>query len=179
MTRSFFKALSTQLAAFALSTVMLAGGNALAQTAKPAAKPKPKVTAFGNWRVVCPPDKTSKVPCFARLTVTDTKRKINLVNWTIGFNKSGKPLMEVVSPVDVVIAPGVQIALTPGKALKLPYLTCGVRGCMSRVEVDKGLLAMLKAANSAKISISATNGKRINFDLKMTGSAKAITALGL
>lgn len=149
--------------------------------AQQAAKPKAQTKSYGNWQSVCPADKSAAntPPCFARLAVVDQKRKIPLVTWTVGFNKQKQALMEVVSPVDVYIAPGLEIKLTPGPTIKLNYISCGLKGCKSRKELDKNTLQSLKAAESVAISISATNGKKINFNLKMSGSAKALSDLGL
>jgi invasion protein IalB len=142
----------------------------------------PKSQTFGNWVSVCdrPPEGASPAgsPCYARLTVRDQKSNATLLTWTVGFNKEGSPLMEVVSPIGVFLEPGVSVAFVPGDTVKLPYVSCGNEGCMSRIEIDKGLLQALKAANKATISVSATNGNRISFGIQMTGSAKAISSLG-
>jgi invasion protein IalB len=159
-----------------VSFLLLALHPAIAQDSKSA--PKPNVTSYGVWSVLCPPDgDTSGVPCAMQLSMIDKKRKVSVILWRIGFNKKSELLFDLVTPTEVIIKNGVRISF--GKAaVTLPYLSCGLRGCESRVAVSPAIIAAMKSAKQAQLTLAPTNGKLLQLKLDVTGLGKALAAIG-
>jgi invasion protein IalB len=154
-------------------------GMSLAQDAVKAAPAVPsKIVKFGNWTVICPPvgDK-SGARCVAQFVLADSKRKIILVSWRIGYNKEKLLVIDLVTPTEVFVAPGVQIAIGKSAPLKLPYVSCGLQGCLSRLPIDAAALQKLSASPTATIAVAGTNRKVLQLKLNMTGLAEALKAI--
>lgn len=151
--------------------------NGKADKAKPADVDTQK---FGSWVVSCPTagDK-SGARCFARLTVIDEKRKVVLINWLIGYNKDQQLLMDVLTPTEVDIAYGLNLTLDKSKPLKLPYISCGLKGCISRTLIDQPTFENLRKAKLATISILSTNNKEVKMKIEPVGLPDAMAAISI
>jgi invasion protein IalB len=156
----------------------LVSASAFAEGAK--SPPKPKVTAYGNWSVLCPPDgDTSGVPCAMQLSMVDKKRKVAVIVWRVGFNKKQELLFDLVTPTEIMIKSGVRLAIGKSKAVTLPYVSCGLRGCESRLKVSDELIVAMKSAKQAVLTLAPTNGKMLQLKLNIDGLSEAMTAIGV
>jgi invasion protein IalB len=164
---------------FAFFLLLIFSSFAQAQdAAKAPTAPPSNIKTFGNWTVVCPPaDNTSAVRCAAQFTLVDKKRKLAVIVWRIGFNKQQKLGMDLVTPTEVFIAKGVKLAIGKTPAITLPYVSCGLQGCQSATPIDANLLTVLKGANSATLSLAATNGKTLQLKLAINGLNEALAAV--
>jgi invasion protein IalB len=165
---------------FAVLAFSFFGPQVFAQDTKKAApKPPGKISTFGSWTVICPPvgDK-SGARCMAQLSLVDSKRKLVLVGWRIGYNKDNKLLIDMITPTEVFITPGVKLAFGKAPPLKLPYVSCGLQGCISRVLIDGAMLENLKKAKTVTVSLAATNEKVLQLKLNTTGIGDALKAIG-
>jgi invasion protein IalB len=165
---------------FAVLAFSFFGPQAFAQdTGKTAKAPSAKVGKFGNWTVICPPagDK-SGARCVAQLSLIDSKRKMVLVAWRIGYGKDNKFMTDIVTPTEVFIAPGVRLEFGKAPPLTLPYVSCGLQGCLSRKMIDSATLQSLKKITSVSLSLAATNGKILQLKLDTAGIDQALKAIG-
>jgi invasion protein IalB len=159
---------------------------------KPVAKPKPKstaktnlteagagdVTKYGAWTVTCPKvGDTSGARCFARMDVVDEKRKVVLISWLVGYNKEQKLLMDILTPTEVFIAQGLRLILDKSQPIQMPYISCGLNGCLSRMLLDKPTFALLQKAKFSTMSILGTNNKEVQMKIKSNGLAEAMAAI--
>lgn len=152
---------------------------AAAQVAQsqPAAQ-KPRQTQYGSWTFSCmdvPAGEPEK--CAARLAIRDKTRNVTVVNWLIGHNKDKELLMEITTPVDVLIGPGLQLGIADGAAQGFPYLSCGADGCLTRIRPDARLLEALREAQTVKLTIVTPAGKSLTFAIKVGGIAESLDAL--
>lgn len=154
---------------------------ASAQNAPAAAKPpQGKLSHFGNWIVLCPPEgDASGVRCAAQFSLVDKKRKIPVIVWRIGFNKKQVLLMDMMTPTEVFIAQGVRLAVGKSPAVTLPYVSCGLRGCQSTFSITPELLSAMKVSKDAILILAPTNGKLLQLKLDVSGLGDALTALGV
>lgn len=152
-------------------------GNDVDIAATEAAKKGNKPTQFGNWMVACPDGAAEPGKCSARLAIKDTKRNVTVINWLVGYNKDSKLLMEITTPTDVLIAPGLQLSMDGGKVQRHPYLSCGTAGCLTRIAPDAEMLKGLRKTETVKLGISTPAGKTIIFQVKVTGIADGLNAL--
>jgi invasion protein IalB len=174
-----FDSLKLRLVAIIALTLTVFMTQVIAQNAKkPMAAPTGKFVKFGNWTVACPAkgDK-SGARCLAQLALVDAKRKTVLVSWRIGYNKESLLVIDLVTPTEVFVAPGVKIELGNGSVLALPYVSCGIQGCLSRLPIDAATLEKLRGAKSATIAVAATNKKVLQLKLNTTGLGDALKAI--
>lgn len=144
----------------------------------PAAVKKGTETQYGPWVYSC-----MEVPagapknCVARLALHDKSRNVTVLNWLVGYNKDKELLMEITTPVDVLIAPGLKMSIADGPAQGFAYLSCAAVGCLTRITPDAQLLADLRKAKTAKLSIETPAGKAITFSIEVSGFADSLDAL--
>jgi invasion protein IalB len=164
---------------FAVLVCLTLLNSAHAQDAtKPVPTEKGKLSKFGNWIVLCPPDSdTTGARCAAQFSLIDKKRKLAVIVWRIGFNKQKKLAMDMVTPTEVFITKGVRVAIGKNPAITLPYVSCGLRGCQSSLIVTPELMASIKGATSAILILAPTNGKSLQLKLDITGLNGAVAAL--
>lgn len=144
----------------------------------PAAAQKGTETQYGPWVYSC-----MEVPagapknCVARLAIRDKNRNITVINWLVGYNKDRELLMEITTPVDVLIAPGLKMSIADGPAQGFAYLSCAAVGCLTRITPDAQLLADMREAKIVKLSIETPAGKAITFSIEVSGFADSLDAL--
>ena len=153
---------------------------AWSQNAPAVAQPSQgKLSHFGNWIVLCPPDgDKSGVRCAAQFSLVDKKRKVPMIVWRIGYNKKQTLVMDMVTPTEVFLAQGVRLAIGKAPAVTLPYVSCGLRGCQSNLAVPPELLTAIKGSKVAILILAPTNGKLLQLKLDVSGLDEALTALG-
>jgi len=173
-------AASNRLEADKASDVDLRPGTQVDIAATEAAKKGSKPKQYGNWMVACPEGTDSDnnpEKCSARLAIKDTKRNVTMINWLVGYNKDSKLLMEITTPTDVLIAPGLQLSMEEGEVQRHPYLACGTGGCLTRISPDAEMLKLLRKAETVKLGISTPAGKTIIFQIKVDGISDGLNAL--
>ena len=143
-----------------------------------AAATKDKQTQYGPWVYSCM-DVPAGAPknCVARLAIRDKSRNITVINWLVGYNKDRALLMEITTPVDVLIAPGLNMSIGDGPAQGFAYLSCAAAGCLTRIHPDAQLLEDLRKAKIVKLSIETPAGKAITFAIQVSGFADSLDAL--
>lgn len=133
---------------------------------------------FGAWVYSC-----AEVPegapknCVARLMVRDKTRNVTVINWLIGYNKDRQLLMEITTPVDVLIAPGLKMVIGDSEAQSFAYLSCASLGCLTRITPTEQMLGALRQAKIVKLTIETPAGKAITFSIQVSGIAESLDAL--
>ena len=147
-----------------------------AQETDPAAPTQQKL---GAWVVTCPAkNDKSGVRCAAKVNLVDQKRNVEVMSWTLGFNKDGKLLMEVLTPSEILIEPGLVYALDALKPSTIRYYSCGIAGCLTRQPLNAASVGLLSKAKTAKFTIASTGGKTITLSINLAQTADAIKAIG-
>jgi invasion protein IalB len=175
------------LAAAAVSGILMMAGTAAAQEKGGKAAGGGQTvtttsTTYNGWTVVCTAqgkDKPKPQACTATFRVINQQNRANLLVWMFGFNANGEPLTEVLTLPDVLIAPGVQIKLGDAEPLKADFVSCNVNGCKASMPVSSAAAKLLKAAKSAGIGVTRSDGKSMQFNLEIGGLEHALRDLGL
>lgn len=133
---------------------------------------------FGAWVVTCA-EVADGAPknCVARLAIRDKERNVTVINWLIGYNKDRKLLLEITTPVDVLIAPGLKMVIGEGAAQTFAYLSCASAGCVTRIRPEAQMLDELRQAANVKLTIETPAGKAITFTIQVAGIAESLDAL--
>lgn len=133
---------------------------------------------FGAWVVTCA-EVAEGAPknCVARLAIRDKERNVTVINWLIGYNKDRELLLEITTPVDVLIAPGLKMVIGEGAAQTFAYLSCASAGCVTRIRPEARMLDDLRQAKDVKLTIETPAGKAITFAIQVSGIAESLDAL--
>ena len=133
---------------------------------------------FGAWVVTCA-EVAEGAPknCVARLAIRDKERNITVINWLIGYNKDRELLLEITTPVDVLIAPGLKMIIGEGAAQTFAYLSCASAGCVTRIRPEAQMLDDLRQAKNVKLTIDTPAGKAITFTIQVEGIAESLDTL--
>lgn len=133
---------------------------------------------FGAWVVTCA-EVADGAPknCVARLAIRDKERNVTVINWLIGYNKDRELLLEITTPVDVLIAPGLKMVIGEGAAQTFAYLSCASAGCVTRIRPEAQMLDELRQAANVKLTIETPAGKAITFTIQVAGIAESLDAL--
>jgi invasion protein IalB len=154
---------------------------AAAQSTKKPAESAPQRTEtirYGSWVVTCNDtmEKGSRKVCSAVLRVITQKKQVLLV-WVIGHDDKGLLRTVLRTPTGVMIQKGVELKLGKSKARELPYTVCTPQQCEASTAMDNAMIRDAYASTKAVVSISAVNGRKINFNVSIDGISKVLAAL--
>ncbi len=143
-----------------------------------AAAKKGTQAQYGAWVVSCAdvPEGAAK-SCVARLMIRDKNRNVTVINWLIGYNKDKQLLLEITTPSDVLIEPGLKMTIGEGAAQSFAYLSCAPAGCVTRIRPETQMLDDLRQAQNVKLGIETPAGKAITFTIQVGGIAQSLDAL--
>ena len=160
-------AVSLTLATFGLS------GPSWAQSAVK----RTTTSVYDKWTLICNEvGKDKGTTCVARLIVMN-KKKARVIALRIGYSKEKDLFFEMVTPTNVLIEPGVSLAIDENEATKIPYRSCGNKGCRTSLKLNPTILKQLVRGKQAKVGISLVNGKGIQFAVDITGAKGAMAGL--
>lgn len=135
---------------------------------------------FGGWTVTCSEggNLASRI-CTASFRVINKQNNANVLVWVIGRNAQGKLLSEFMTLSDVIIPPGVTVAIEDDAPAKAEFIQCTTRGCMARLEMSEEMIGRLKGATRATIAMTRVDGQVIQFQMEIPGIGDAMGALGV
>jgi invasion protein IalB len=137
-------------------------------------------TTHGGWTVTCSEGGTAPAKsCSANFRVINKKNNSVILVWLIGRNKDGKLLAEFLTFTDVMIQPGVMVAIEEAKPVKADYVSCTPKGCKASLDLTPNLVRQMKEAKKAKIDMTILDGQVIQFAMDIPGIEKALADLGL
>jgi len=179
--------------AMALALSPLSG---LAQTSKPAPKPKqpapqgqqaqPKngapvivelkpEPAQHDWTKVCGKDDGAKTEiCYTtRDFVTDKGQRIFAVAVYDAKGKKAQKSVRILTPLGFLVSPGIRITADKGRPVAGRYATCLPHGCFAEAAVKDDVVAALKKAATLNVSARNQAGTVITFAVPLEGFGKA------
>lgn len=175
-------------AALALGCLALGGvaGPALPQESKGNAEQPPapqtvttRTTTYDGWTVVCTAAAgTDKRTCSASFRIMNKEKNQNILVWLFGRNAKDEPLMELVTPTDVLIKPGVALIIDGGEPVKAEFVSCGTRGCKAALALDEDGIELMRSAKSVRIDLTRLDGQVIQFNFDVPGIGPALSDLG-
>jgi invasion protein IalB len=156
-----------------------------AQAPAPAEAPKAPIPArsevsnFDNWVVACTYfDAPKSKNCVARTQVVQSGTNQVVLILSVFSPKPGAPLrIGVQTPTNVLIGPGVDIAVANGGVRKAVYDSCEPTRCTAVAPEDAKFLSAVEAGADASVTFVAANGNSVKIDFALKGASKAIPAL--
>lgn len=133
--------------------------------------------AYDLWTVTCQIPANQKRTCSATMKVTEKSNGQTVFAWIIGRDNQGVLRTVMQLPTGVLIQNGVDLKLGSLQPRKLGYTICDRLHCETAAIVDDALLKDLLATGEAVVTIVATNGQGINFNLPLKGIDKVIGSM--
>jgi invasion protein IalB len=134
-----------------------------------------KKGTYGAWEVRCRDDAPNT--CGAVLQVINKETKQTLLAWTVGANNQGKMQSLIQTPTGVLIGRGVELKLDAGPTRRIGFLNCEPGSCRALANMDESFLGEARTAEKAKLTIYASDGRGINFDIPLSGLKDALLAI--
>ncbi len=130
---------------------------------------------YGNWQLRCRAGAAAdKKSCVGVLEVIDTKKHQLILGWLMGLNGKGGITSTFQTPTGVLVARGVDLQLGKSAVRHLDYSACGASGCEASLVMDDSAIADAEAADQAKITLYAADGKAVNLGIPIKGVDKVV-----
>lgn len=138
-----------------------------------------QTTTYKGWTVVCTSTEGAEEQvCSANFRVVNQQNNQNMLVWLFGRNPAGEPLAEFNTLTDVLIKPGVVIALDDGDPLKAGYVSCATGGCKASLALDKEIIGRMKEAQNVRVDMTRLDGQVVQFKFDVAGIESALAAIG-
>lgn len=129
------------------------------------------VAVYDDWRLACPAP-SAQGSCALVQDIVDERTRSEIAHLALGKAKSGLEMI-VTMPYDVLLAPGMGVAVGSDPVRVYPYQTCNAVGCIATVPVDDKMLASLRNSKQARLLFAALNNKPIGLPFSLNGFDKA------
>ena len=126
------------------------------------------VTPYSDWRTACPPATEKDASCEVMQDIVDGKTKSEVARVAM-LKEKGKLEFGVTMPFDVLLEPGIGIAVGTNPVQVFPYRTCNTVGCLAIVPIDDKLAGQLKGAKDARLLLAGLDGKPVALPLSLKG----------
>lgn len=152
-------------------------------------KPPGEMATHGDWRLDCPKDaKTGGKTCQLLQHIVNEakdgkKQSVLLALAAIvpTKDKDGKkrPMLHIrlVMPLNLFLPAGIAVKLDEEKPLKLPFMTCTLKGCMAEFSADDAFREKLKNGKTLLVAYKQVDGKQRNVGVSLQGFTAGYAAL--
>jgi invasion protein IalB len=133
----------------------------------------------GDWVTRCEtPPGAAQEQCAIVLSVVDQERP-NLVLVVIVLNTADRKtrLMRVITPLGVLLPPGVTLRIDNAEAGRLNFLQCLPNGCVAQLAMDETLINKLKSGKTATLGVFQTPEEGVGVQAPLTGFKEAYEQL--
>jgi invasion protein IalB len=133
----------------------------------------------GDWTTRCEtPPGAAHEQCAIVLSVVDQERP-NLVLVVIVLNTADRKarLMRIITPLGVLLPPGVSLRIDNADAGRLNFLQCVPNGCVAQLAMDDSLVAKLKSGKTATLGVFQTPEEGVGVQAPLVGFKEAYEQL--
>ncbi|HXC55427.1 MAG TPA: invasion associated locus B family protein [Rhizomicrobium sp.] len=135
----------------------------------------PTVAVYDDWRLACPKLSDKDATCELQQDVLDAKSHTELARLSI-FRLKDASTMIVTVPYNVLLDPGIGLALGKDKPRVYPFETCNGVGCVVRIPYDDDLAKAIAATSDARILFAGLDGKPVGLPFSLKGFVDASKA---
>jgi invasion protein IalB len=146
--------------------------------AAPPTQPWTRIGTYGSWEARCAtlPGATTRL-CTAVLEVVDNKTKGVLMTWIVGPDDKGGLQSVFQTPTGIMVSSGVDVKLGNAAAHKINFQSCAPQQCLAAAPMNNAFVKEVVTAPQADVTLTAMNGRTLNFNLPVTGLDKALAAI--
>jgi invasion protein IalB len=157
----------------------------------PTAPPRTETIVYDSWTVTCHEGGAVKKTCVAALQVFDKDRRLVLLKWQIGFDKTSRLTTAINIPTGLAVKDekqqivsggisiknGVSLKLGASPVRQLAFLICAQQQCEASVPMDDAFVKDLGAATTATATVHTADGRAVPFDIQLKGIDKALASV--
>jgi invasion protein IalB len=157
--------------------VLLSGAHAEAQTVVP--KDPGIVSRHGEWNLLCKPPPRGGTRQLCAVTQTVVAADHDNARLTVAFEKfsDGRLFLRVVTPWDILLPPGLTLAVDNEEIGRAPFVRCAPTGCYAQTIVEGALAEKLKTGTSAVFTIYQNEQTGLGFPISLKGLNEALAEL--
>jgi len=154
-----------------------AGGAAAARSAATGGL---SVRRFEDWQVVCdsraaPP--VCRISTEARPADAAPGGPSVEIGADIAADAAGEiPIFTVLTPLDLLVAKGVELRVDDGPPLRLAYRSCHVQGCLVPFRLDAAMAGRFRRGAGLRLRLFALDGTPVDLDASLLGFTAALDA---
>jgi invasion protein IalB len=131
--------------------------------------------AFQDWRLTCSARTDKNGGCVLQGAILDKASNTPLVQLTIG-RKDANDTLAVVTPLGVLIPPGMRISVGTAKPKVLAFKTCLQGGCVATLPLDSSLTTAMTQNAGGQIVVVNGAGKTVGLNYSLQGFKDALAA---
>ena len=162
-----------------LTLALVVGALVVGWVGRGAINPSPEgasATAYGDWRLSCPPRSDATAACSITQEVAQEKTGAAVLRFGVTADQE-TPTIDIVVPHNVLLPKGISLKIGDGELKTFPYRTCTVVGCIATIKPDDTLYRAVLGAGQISILFADVTGKPIMKSLTKTGFARAVGAM--
>jgi invasion protein IalB len=136
-------------------------------------------TRHKNWAVTCQSAKNKDLSsCFMYQQLLVKNSNDILLSMTVDKPPAlNKPRVIIRIPLGTYVSPGLSFQIDKGTALRFDIEYCDNNGCYAGMELNDGMLNLLKRGNLVRVSFQHRNRSNINLPISLSGFSSALKAL--
>lgn len=135
-----------------------------------------------SWVVSCVETSGARIKktCTAVQQLVDTRQKAPVFAWVIGRTPDGTLTNVFQTPTGLLLQRGVEFKVGDTAVRRAHFVVCTTQRCEASLPMDDSIVRDAKAspAGTAVASVTAADGRTVNFSLSMRGFDKVLAALG-
>jgi len=131
---------------------------------------------FNNWRVDCAEVDNNNRRCALQYSLVNKKNKQVVFSWVVvpkTKESSGQPQAVIRTPVGVALNDGISVVFAGSEPIKVPYKTCGARGCIAEVDFSDAWIKAFGSKPTVTVNYKAVTGTPIKHDLDLKNFQEA------
>lgn len=129
-----------------------------------------------RWTAAC--DETNGEFCIAAQVLASPGDPLIETSWTIEHGSDGLVAIWT-APAGVDIAHGMALIMGEGEPKTMPFTSCGLYSCESRLSLAGDFVDRLRRSARVSTEIVLANGKMVHFDFTRDGLDDALARLGV
>jgi len=86
------------------------------------------------------------------------------------------PIFTVLTPLDLLVAKGVELRVDDGPPLRLAYRSCHVQGCLVPFRLDAAMAGRFRRGAGLRLRLFALDGTPVDLDASLLGFTAALDA---
>ena len=130
------------------------------------------ISVYEDWRLACPALSAKDGSCALAQDIMDSRTGSDIAKLAIGRGKTGLEMI-VTGPLDMLIQPGMGVALGSDKIRVYPYQTCTAAGCVAIIPVDGSLMSSMRSTNQGRLLFVLPNTKPVGLPFSLKGFVSA------